>query len=88
MHTTRPAFTHSALLSNIRSSFDKSTQGLSKPGTISLTDCFMSGLAIFSLKFTSLLQFEKDKASEPEFIPHNLNTLYAIKKVSCDTYLR
>jgi len=88
MHTTRPAFTHSALLSNIRTSFNKSTQGLSKPGAISLTDCLMSGLAIFSLKFSSLLQFEKDKASEPEFIQHNLNTLYGVKKVPCDTYLR
>ena len=28
-------------------------------------DCIMSGLAVFGFKMPSLLQFEKDKASEP-----------------------
>lgn len=47
----------------------------------------MSGLAIFSLKYESLLQFEKDRTSE-FFIRHNLNSLYNIKQIPCDTYLR
>ena len=46
----------------------------------------MSGLAIFSLKYPSLLQFDKDKR-----IPttaHNLKTLYDIDTIPSDTYLR
>ncbi len=35
----------------------------------------MSGLAVFGFKMPSLLQFEKDKASEP-LIRRNLHTLY------------
>ena len=38
-------------------------------------DCIMSGLAVFGFKMPSLLQFEKDKATEP-FIRRNLRTLY------------
>jgi hypothetical protein len=47
----------------------------------------MSGLAIFSLKYKSLLKFEEDKVSE-DFVRTNLQTLYGIPKAPCDTYLR
>lgn len=87
MNKTRASFTHSSLLGKIRAAFNDSTQGLSATKEISLSDCLMSGLAIFSLKYKSLLQFEKDKASEG-FIKHNLGSLYGVKKVPCDTYLR
>ena len=36
-------------------------------------DCIMSGLAVFGFKMPSLLQFEKDKASEP-ILRRNLRT--------------
>jgi len=39
---------------------------------ISLTDCLMSGLAIFGLKYPSLLQFDKNK--NEELIKANLQT--------------
>lgn len=50
-------------------------------------DCIMSGLAVFGFKQPSLLQFEKDKASEP-FIRRNLRTLYGVKKAPSDTCMR
>lgn len=49
-------------------------------------DCIMSGLAIFSLKFPSLLQFEKHKMEHS--IKHNLKSLYGVNKVPSDTCLR
>jgi hypothetical protein len=53
---------------------------------ISLHDCLMSALAIFSLKYPSLLKFDENKAEK--HIKHNLQTLYHVKKAPCDTYLR
>lgn len=53
---------------------------------ISLTDALMSGLAVFGLKYPSLLQFEGDK-SEPT-LQHNLSTLYGVERAPCDTQMR
>jgi hypothetical protein len=53
---------------------------------ISWQDCIMSGLAIFGLKFPSLLQFEESKA-EP-VIRRNLKNLYQVNRVPSDTCLR
>ena len=50
-------------------------------------DCIMSGLAVFGFKMPSLLQFEKDKASEP-WIRRNLHTLYGVEKAPSDTCMR
>jgi len=91
MYKTRSSFTHSSLLNTIRNVFSGSSQQPAKPPTkannISLVECMMSGLAIFSLKYKSLLQFEKDKAEE-KLTRFNIKSLYGIEKVPCDTYLR
>jgi len=90
MHSTRSCFTHSHLLSLVRSSFDLGAENLIsniKSKSISDSDCLMSGLAIFSLKYPSLLQFEKEKWDEKQ-IRHNLKSLYGIGHIPCDTYLR
>jgi len=50
-------------------------------------DCIMSGLAVFGFKMPSLLQFEKDKASEP-ILRRNLRTLYGVKEAPSDTTMR
>lgn len=47
----------------------------------------MSGLAIFHLKYPSLLQFEEERLSEAQ-IRSNLKTLYGLDQVPCDTQLR
>lgn len=58
-----------------------------KHSKITLCDCLMSGLAVFSLKYPSLLQFDRD-SQEGGCIEHNLKTLYKVDKAPCDTYMR
>lgn len=58
-----------------------------KNSEYSWQDCLMSGLAVFGFKMPSLLQFEKDKASEP-WIRRNLRTLYGVKQAPSDTCMR
>ena len=50
-------------------------------------DCIMSGLGVFGFKMPSLLQFEKEKGSEPG-IRRNLRTLYGIEQAPSDTTMR
>jgi len=53
---------------------------------ISLADTLMSGFAVFSLKYPSLLQF--DQHSQEEQIRHNLKTVFQIDRVPSDTQMR
>jgi len=62
----------------------KGDQGKSKD--IKISDCLMSALAIFKLKFSSLLQFDKEKIEEP--VKTNLKNLFGINNVPSDTYIR
>ena len=57
-----------------------------KDSTISLSDHIMSGLAIFGLKFPSLLDFDKRRDDLP--IRQNLKNLYHVNNPPSDTYLR
>lgn len=75
------------LLKRSRKSFDRIKDTVSRKVTIPLSDCLMSGLAMFGLKYPSLLQFDKD-FHEEEMVKHNLQTLYGVKQVPSDTYLR
>ena len=80
-----------SLYDTLRSYFHKhpDLQGSQTPRagrTFSLTDTLMSGLALFSLKFPSLLQF--DQGSEDPIIRHNLKSLFGVEKAPSDTYLR
>ncbi len=77
------------LLSCVRKRFQRVQDHLTKSSQrseISLVDCLMSGLAIFGLKFPSLLQFEQGK--EDKLVQHNLKALYKLVRIPCDTYLR
>jgi hypothetical protein len=53
---------------------------------IKLIDCLMSGLAVFSLKFPSLLKFDEQKNENK--ISHNLRTLFQVENTPSDTYVR
>ena len=55
---------------------------------ISLADCLMSGVAMFGLKYPSLLQFDEDFRDENAILQHNLKSLYGIARVPSDTYFR
>jgi len=61
-------------------------KGAGNTPEIALVDCLMSGLAVFSLKFPSLLQF--DKAANEGVLRHNLKKLYGVDRAPCDTQLR
>lgn len=78
------------LLREVRQHFNKipsqKKTGAGKEIEISLTDCLMSGLAVFGLKYPSLLQF--DKAANERILRDNLQSLYRIKRAPCDTQLR
>ena len=54
--------------------------------TITLVDALMSGLALFALKFPSLLKFDEQR--HEDHIRHNLETLYGVTRAPCDTQLR
>ena len=73
------------LLKTTRQVFDQIPDSKSS-SSISLTDHLMSGLAIFGLKYPSLLQFDQDR--NVDLTRSNLKSLYGIKKAPSDTYLR
>ena len=61
------------LLGEVRASFERIEDTVAGRG-LNLTDCLMSGLAIFGLKYASLLQFERDArcpASTISFVGDN-----------------
>src|SRR3990167_3956162 len=78
------------MLQKVRSIFEevpepqRSPQGVK--ARIPLSDCLMSGLAVFGLKFPSLLQF--DDSQEEAALRHNLKTLYGVNNAPCDTSMR
>ncbi len=60
--------------------------GQGKEREISIMDCCMSALAIFKLKFPSLLQCDIHKTQEP--IKTNIKNLFKVERVPCDAYMR
>jgi len=76
------------LLDIVRLKFDKIKDATAKRSReFSLTDCLMSGVAIFGMKYPSLLQFDKD-ARDNEVVKSNLRSLYKIAKAPSDTQFR
>lgn len=49
-----------------------------------LPDTLSSALAMFSLKYPSLLQFDC-RAREDDTVHHDLRTLYGVNDAPCDT---
>jgi hypothetical protein len=75
------------LLKRARYCFERIKDTVTRSVNISLPDCLMSGLAIFGQKYPSLLQFDKEFHTH-KMVKHNLQSLYGIKQVPSDTYLR
>ena len=71
-----------ALFRLVRSGFATLPDHRSGDAEISLTDALMSAFAMFSLKSPSLLAFDKQRAEG------NLETIYGIERVPCDTQMR
>ena len=71
-----------ALLSTLRSGFADITDHRSGDVDIALSDALMSAFALFSLKAPSLLAFDKERTED------NLQRVYGLERVPCDTSMR
>ena len=74
------------LLRRVKKAFRSAEQLSSQKNKISITDCLMSGLAVYGLKYPSLLQF--DQSRHDEVLRHNLKSLYFVDEMPSDTYMR
>lgn len=79
---TRKHLSADALVGRLRQRFEKITDPRSGTPTLSLADALMSAFAMFALKDPSLLAFDKRRDDQ------NLQTLYQIQHVPCDTQMR
>jgi hypothetical protein len=75
-----------SLLGIIRNVFSKIPDHRTGTTTFTLADALMSGLAVFGLKYASLLNFDEDQ--DDPIIRHNLKTLYGVGLAPCDSQLR
>lgn len=84
--SVRKSLCADALISTVYHQFRKISDPRELPSTvpISFTDVLMSGLAVFGLKFSSLLQYDQNRKTLDE----NLRNLYHINRPPSDTYLR
>jgi hypothetical protein len=71
-----------ALLGLLRSGFAALADHRSGHPDIALTDALMSAFALFSLKSPSLLAFDQERTEG------NLQRVYGIERVPCDTTMR
>lgn len=74
------------LLTRVRNEFNQIPEHRCGKVDYLLPDVLMSGLAMFALKYPSLLQF--DQARHENTIKTNLKNLYGVKKSPCDTQMR
>lgn len=70
----------------VKQSFAKVRGAVHRAGSISLEDCLLSGYAMFSLKYPSLLQF--DQHFREDIVRHNLAQVYQITDIPSDTQMR
>ncbi len=76
-----------SLLKLVRGVFEEVPDVVTRKTAYSLPDCLMSALAMFSLKYPSLLQFDQDSRQE-NHISDNLKSLYGVQEVTSDTNVR
>lgn len=72
------------LLALVRKDFQTIPDLRADNAKISLDDALMSALAMFQLKDSSLLDFDKRRREEPE----NLHTVFGITIIPCDSQMR
>lgn len=74
----------SNLIQMVRAGFAKIKDHRASNTKISLTDALMSGFAMFSLKDSSLLEFDQRRQAKNE----NLKAVYGIEHIPCDSHMR
>ena len=77
------------LLEIVRGAFDTVPDDR-KAGSVKFTmsDTLSSALAMFSLKYESLLQFDTEMRADEPVVRHNLKTLFGVDSVPCDSQMR
>src|SRR5436190_17772441 len=84
----RKSLSADALISMVYHQFQKISDprkfSTKKTPSIPFTDVLMSGLAVFGLKFPSLLQYDQQR----KILDNNLKALYHVSHFPSDTYLR
>lgn len=78
------SITPDLLIAGLRTKFEQIKDHRASNSSFSLSDILLSGFAMFSLKYASLLQFE----TQTEVERHNLHHLYGVKKLCSDSQLR
>ena len=86
MKRSRKGLGKKGLLKTTRKSFEEISDTVNGR-EFSLVDYLMSGLAVFSLKYPSLLAFERSVGSK-NIISSNLKSLYGVWKIPSDSGLR
>jgi len=84
LNKARKHLSADALFRNIYAGFEKIPDGQPPDASISLADALMSGFALFALKDSSLLAFDKRRKEDPG----NLESIFHIQNVPCDTQMR
>ena len=79
-------FSAPVLLGQIRVDFGKIPDPRNGGQPFSLPDVLMSGLAVFGLKYPSLLKFDEQRHEER--VRANLKSLYGVLQAPCDTQWR
>ena len=87
-HSFKKSLNISSLINSVRQQFLKipDPRNFRRIPEISLSDHLMSGLAIFGLKFPSLLEYDRQKKDLA--IESNLKYLYHVETPPSDSYLR
>ena len=83
MKRMKNALSMSGMLKTVQSVFGKASCTLSDKA-MPIKDCLLSGLAIFSLKYPSLLKYDGDR----DLIRTNLKNLFQVENLPSDTYIR
>ncbi len=86
MGKLRKQWSAPGLLGTARKSFGSIADARRASAPISLADALMSGVAVFSLKYASLLQYDRQRRDPAE--AHHRRTLYGIKQAPSDTQMR
>lgn len=91
MKQTRCSFTHDALISVTKKQCIRGLNRLNTPeikrSLFTNIHCIMSGLALFTFKMPSLLQFDRQTRPEQP-LALSLKNLFQIEEIPSDTYLR
>ena len=84
---SRKELSAAGLLGIVRRCFEAVADPVARRGGASLADCLMSGLAVYGLKYASLLKFD-EAARGDAAVRSNLRRLYGVARVPSDTRMR